>query len=205
MADEESNDFSGKRPGTWTHQVRTDVELKPAWRMKNPSFERDALAFWQENHLILPGEEINERLSQIVAVGYDQGKLVAVATAFIAHVDFVNCKLAMFRCAVAPEQRRSRLSTVITAYARELLEKWSAEHPDEDVRGMGSVTQAREFEGREARLFLRSTHLGFVGWTAQGHPFRIAWFEHAKVPEKPGNTPRTAMFVNAGRLPPSGN
>jgi len=190
MSDEGVNDFSGKRPATWTHQVRSDVELRPMWRTKDEAVERDVLAFWQANNLVPAGASGAERLSELLAVGYDGPHLCAVSTAYLTHVDFVNCRLAMFRCAVSPDKRRSRISSVLTAYSRELLEKWSAEHPEEEVLGMGSVTQAREFEGRPARMFLRSTHLGFVGWTSQGHPMRIAWFEHAKVPEAPGKIRR---------------
>jgi len=197
MADEEINDFTGKRPATWTHQARSDVELKPLWRApREAAIDRDVLAFWKANNLIPKDSRGEDRLNQLVAVGYDGDALVAVATAFIGHVDFVNCKLAMFRCAVSPEKRRSRISTVITAFARETLEAWSAAHPEEAVLGMGSVTQAREFEGRAARMFMRSTHLGFVGWTSTGHPFRIAWFEHAQVPPKPGNVHRPISFID---------
>ncbi len=196
MADE-VNDFTSKRPSTWTYQVRSDVELKPAWRLGDPKIGQDVVAFWKKHNLMPQGASGEGRLSELVAVGYDGEELVAIATAFIVHVDFVNCKLAMFRCAVSPEKRRSRISTVITTYARELLEKWSLEHPEEAVMGMGSVTQARELESRR-RAFLRSAHLGFVGWTKEGHPIRIAWFEHAQISDAPGQTPRTDMFRDSG-------
>ncbi len=193
--DDESNDFTSKRPQTWTHQVRSDVELRPAWRRGDAKVARDVVAFWEKNNLLGEVGRIEDRLAELAAVGYDGDTLCATATAYITHVDFVNCKLAMFRCAVSPEKRRSRISTVITAYTRELLEKWSAEHPEEGVLGMGSVTQARELLDREpARMFLRSTRLGFVGWTREGHPLRIAWFEHARVPAQPGKTPRPIGF-----------
>jgi hypothetical protein len=196
MADE-TNDFSSRRPSTWTHQARSDVELKPAWRLDDPAINRDTVAFWRQNNLLPHGATGEQRLKELVAVGYDGGKVCAVATAFIVHVDFVNCKLAMFRNAVSPEKRRSRIGTVITTFSRELLEKWSLEHPEEAVMGMGTVTQARELESRR-RAFMRSTHLGFVGWTKDGHPIRIAWFEHAEVAEMPGKTPRTDMFIDSG-------
>jgi hypothetical protein len=196
MADE-TNDFASKRPSTWTHQARSDVELKPAWRLDDPTINRDTVAFWRDNNLLPKGATGEQRLKELVAVGYDGDKICAVATAFIVHVDFVNCKLAMFRNAVSPQKRRSRIGTVITTYSRELLEKWSLEHPEEAVMGMGTVTQARELEGLR-RAYMRSTHLGFVGWTREGHPIRIAWFEHARVSDMPGKTPRTDMFSDSG-------
>jgi hypothetical protein len=196
MAEEDGvNDFSGKRPATATHQVRTDVELKPAWRLKDPKIERDALAFWKEYDLLPKEASGEERLGQLLAAGYDGERMIAVATAYIAHLDFVNARMAMFRCATAADKRQSRISTVLLSYGRELLEKWSAENPQEDVRGMAMVTQNAGLLSREApaRAQLRSSRMTFVGWTSTGYPIRLTWFEHATVPQRAGKVARTSL------------
>lgn len=164
------------------HEPRTPVTFRPAWRIADPVIERDAEAFWRRESLLAADMPLQERLSELCMAGYDAGTLIAVSTARIQYVAFLGCKLALFRCAVASDKRRSRLATVITAHSRELLEQWSLAHPEEAVMGMLSVTQTDAFNTEPQRGFLRSTHLGFVGWTAAGHPIRAAWFEHGRVP-----------------------
>jgi hypothetical protein len=109
--------------------------------------------------------------------------LIALTTARIRFIGFLGVKLAMLRVAVASDKRQNRLATIIQAESRELLERWSADNPEQEVMGMGTVTQTRAFDERgPARDFLRSSHLAFVGWTANGEHMRVAWFEHGRVP-----------------------
>ena len=89
----------------------------------------------------------------------------------------------MLRVAVAPDKRQNRLATIIQAESRELLEGWSAANLEQEVMGMGTVTQTHAFDERgPARGYLRSSHLAFIGWTANGERMRVAWFEHGRIP-----------------------
>jgi len=170
------------------HEARTPVEFRPAWRLRDPDIERDAIAFWKSENLLPPTASIETRLSELCVAGYAEGRIVALSTVLLRDVDFLGARLAMFRCAVAKEQRRNRLATVIAAHSREALEKWSLAHPEEDVRGMATVVQNADLDAREARAIYRSSGLAFIGWTAQDEQFRLAWFEHARVPHR--GTPR---------------
>lgn len=176
------------------HDPRTPVVFRPAWHLADPVIERDAEAFWRRENLLAADMPLQERMSELCMAGYDdEGALIAVSTAKIEYVGFLGCKLALFRCAVASDKRRSRLATVIMAHSREHLEQWSLAHPEEAVMGMITVTQTDAFDTRPQRGILRSSHLGFVGWTAAGNPIRVAWFEHGRVPVHmpPGAPPRS--------------
>ena len=162
---------------------RTPVEFRPAWRLHDAAIERDAIAFWQKEGLIPPNTTPQARLAELCIAGYDEnGQMITVGTAKIRDVDFLGCKLAMFRCSVASDKRRNLLASVITAHARELLEQWSLAHPEEELMGMGTVVQSRAIDGLARRAMFRASRLGFIGWTPQGEQMRVAWFEHGRVP-----------------------
>ncbi|HVZ69197.1 MAG TPA: hypothetical protein VG891_07015 [Rhizomicrobium sp.] len=162
---------------------RIPVEFRPAWRLKDAAIERDTIAFWQKEGLIPANATPEARLGELCMAGYDEsGRLIAVGTAKIRHIDFLGCKLAMFRCAVARDKRRNLLASVITAHSRELLEQWSLAHPEEEVMGMGTVVQSRAIDELARRAMFRASRLGFVGWTPQGEQMRVAWFEHGRIP-----------------------
>ncbi|HWE98290.1 MAG TPA: hypothetical protein VG248_00670 [Caulobacteraceae bacterium] len=162
-------------------QPRVEVEFRPAWRMADARLESDAAAFWIANGLLPPGETAEGRLPELCVVGYSAGEVSVVSTARLRHIDFLGAKLAMFRCAVAPKFRNSDLAKAITRNARDLLEAWAVQHKDEAVVGMGSVVQGSAWGERVSRAALRSTGLVFIGWTADGEPLRVSWFEEARV------------------------
>lgn len=168
------------------HEPRTPVDLRPAWRLSDPAIERDAELFWQSEGLLPTKANVATRLAGLCLAGYDSGKLIALAEARILFIDFLEVKLAMLRVASARDVRRNRLATYMAAKSRELLEAWSLANPAEEVMGMGTITQSPALNERErrARGFLRDTRLGFVGWTANGEPMRVAWFEHGTVPNR---------------------
>ena len=171
------------------HEPRTDIELRQAWRLKDPVIERDAELFWRRELALPISADVSERLSELCLAGYDGDTLIALTTARILYVGFLGVKLAMLRVAVAADKRQNRLATVIQAEARELLEKWSAANPSEEVMGMGTITQTHAFdELGPARGFLRASHLGFVGWTANGEAMRVAWFDHGTIPRQRPST-----------------
>jgi len=162
------------------------ISFRPAWRRGDAAIASDARAFWQRLNILPPTTGVETRLDEICAVAYEGHQLVAVATAVIREVEFVRCRLAMFRCSVDPDARRLRLATQITIYSRKLLELWSLENPDEQLMGMGTVVQSQDLLDREARRsMLRSTKLGLVGFTETNEPIRIAWFEHATLRDAP--------------------
>lgn len=169
---------------------RTPVDFRSAWRLRDPVIERDALAFWEREGLLASKTNVDARLSELCIAGYDGDELITTSTAVVRHVELVGCKLAMFRCAVAKDKRRMLLASVIAAHTREHLEQWSLAHPEEEVMGMGSVTQAKALDNLSRRAMFRSSRLGFVGWTPAGEQMRIAWFEHGSVPLEPGGIVR---------------
>jgi len=165
------------------YEPRAPSELREAWLRKDRTIERDAADFWRANHLLPDGVFPDERFGELCMAAYDGASLIALTTARIRFIGFLGVKLVMLRVAVAPDKRQNRLATIIQAESRELLERWSAENPEQEVMGMGTVTQTHLFDERgPARGLLRSSHLAFIGWTANGEHMRVAWFDHGRIP-----------------------
>ena len=157
-----------------------DVELKLAWRRSDPAIERDAELYWQREGMLRPGADVALRLAQLCSVAYVGDGLAGLTTVNIREIDFLHCKLAMFRCAVSRSFRMQHIASRLTVFTRDILEAWSRDHPEEEVLGLGCVVQSRTLvEHRSQAMW--PDGLAFVGYTAQGHQMRVYWFRHAKL------------------------
>jgi hypothetical protein len=156
-----------------------DLEIASAWRLNNDNVEREAIQFWNRLMILPAGVDAAARAKELVAVAHLNGEVAGVATASIEDLAFVRSRFAMFRCAVAPEHRRSRIAAELTVYSKNLLERWSLEHPDEDVKGMGILLEA-QIDRANQPVWQRSG-LTVAGFTPRGQQIRLAWFSHARI------------------------
>ena len=162
-----------------------EISVRQAWRRGDPAFERDALAFWERTDALPPGVKIADRLQQLCMLAYGDDALLGVATVVLRHTQFLNCRLAMFRCAVAPEARKLNVSTVLTLSLTQFMEQWSLENPHEGVMGVGTLIQSPGLVAHDRSAVWPTTKLAFAGYNAQGEQFRLIWFKHATVNDPP--------------------
>ena len=102
------------------HEPRTNVELRLAWRRKDPAIERDAELFWRKERLLPNDADVSTRLGELCMAGYDGDELIALSTARIRYIDFLGVKLAMVRMATAREKRMNSVGLfLLAADARE--------------------------------------------------------------------------------------
>jgi len=164
---------------------RTNVELRLAWRQNDPTIERDAELFWRKEQLLPPGTDLGQRLGELCLAGYDGDKLIAVSTARVRYIDFLGSKLAMLRVATAREMRQKNLALFLVSQSRPPLEEWSAANPQEQVMGMGTITQTHVWDEQGPRPAIGpDSGLVFIGWTANNEHMRVAWFKHATIPRQ---------------------
>ncbi len=161
-----------------------EFDFRPAWRRADPKIENDAREFWRAMRLIGPAQ-IEQRIPELIAAAYVDGRLVAVSTAEFNMLPQLRARFAMYRCLVSPEYRRHHLSYRISAYSREVLEEWSLANPAEKVVGMAAIIQAREYKQkqREAMWPEYGLNLNLIGYNNVGSQVRVAWFKHAHVEE----------------------
>lgn len=160
--------------------MTSDVSFRFVWGVDDPKIKGNVRQFWRDLDVLGP-EHIEDRVNELCVVAYADDKLIAVSTAAIAHFPRLKSRLAFYRAAVAPEYRRQDLGWRITAYSRNSLEKWSLEHPDENLMGLLAVFQAEELKGVQ-RLPIITRHgfsFIFAGCTPAGEQMRVIWFEHA--------------------------
>lgn len=159
-----------------------DITFRAAWRRNDPEILRDAKAFWHSLGVVMSPEEFGERTSELCGVAYAEGKLIAVSTALPYLYPRLRARFAFYRSIVAPEFRRQNLASRLCVYSRDLLAKWSLEHPEEKLMGLMIVFESDEFRGhRHAPVAQQlGLQLYLVGYKADDH-IRVAWFDHATI------------------------
>jgi hypothetical protein len=171
---------------TWSGRLLGDagvnLDLRPAWRRNDPEIEHEAVEFWTRMANLPADVSAEKRARELAAVAYRDGRLVGVATAVIAPVEALRCKFAFYRCAVAEEERRSLASTALTVFTRDLIERWSAENPDEGVLGLAAIIESSALQQRQRDPLWTNSGLNLVAFTSKGKQLRVAWFRHARVP-----------------------
>jgi hypothetical protein len=159
----------------------SELELRTAWQRHDPTIERDAERFWRANRALPQGVDTGTRLSELCAAAYCGNEMVAVSTASIRMMDFLRCKLAMFRVLVGREMRVNDVASRLAVFSRDLLETWSKENPDQAVMGLGAVIQSRVLVKNIPEAVYPDTKLAFIGYTQEGFQMRVYWFAHATI------------------------
>jgi hypothetical protein len=156
-------------------------ELRPAWRLGDMRIEADAIAFWSRLKLLPPNVAPEERAKELIAVVYKDDRIVGVHTATIERVEQVRTRLAMIRSAVDPDYRRTHVSMALTLYSRALLGRWSIEHPQERLGGLGAIVESAQLAERGKQPLWPQTRFLLAGFLADGRQLRISWFEDFRV------------------------
>lgn len=175
--------LDGARPGgggalpLTAEEMAPDFEFRPAWRLNDPQIEQDAVQFWNRLGILPRKVKAEERAKELTAVAYKDGRIVGVHTARVGRLDQVRARLAMLRSAVDPDYRRTRVSFALTLYTRALLERWSAEHPQERLGGLGAILESRELAGRGQQPYWPTTRFILAGYMPDGRQIRVSWFE----------------------------
>lgn len=154
-----------------------EFDLRPAWRRNDAAIEADAAAFWRRLAILPKDVSPEARAKELVAAAYKDGRLVGVTTATLNRLEFLRVRLAMIRAAVDPDFRRSRAAFALAVYSRDLLERWSSDHPHERVAGLGAIVESPDLAARQREPFWPQTRFGLVGYTKDGRQIRVSWFE----------------------------
>ena len=157
------------------------VEWRTAWKQADTAIEADAKSLWRQLSLLPGGVDPDLRADELVSAAYADGALVAVSTAFVREIEFLRARFAMFRCVVSPDFRGHSVARKIAGHSREVLEQWSYEHPELAVKGMATVVQNADIMAKSRGAIWRTSGLTLVGYTDEGEPIRVAWFDHAVV------------------------
>jgi hypothetical protein len=156
-----------------------EFEVRVAWRRGDPAIEADAIAFWNRINVLPAGVRPEERVRELVAVVYADGKIVAVATASIDHVPELRARFALIRGATDPDYRRSGAMWMLAEPVRSTLEQWAIDHPEERIAGRIGFADLDAW-GELTRMPVVS-RLMLFGYTADGRQVRGDWFDHFRL------------------------
>lgn len=159
-----------------------DITFKFCWRQNDPAAIREARIFWQATQMLYP-EEIEERATQLCALAYSEGRVVAASTGHLFDFSRLRSRFVYYRTMVAADFRRQRLSARLCVYSRDMLAQWAHENPEEKIKGLFIVPQAEEYRTRLGPPIIRRRDLEIVlvGYTPGGYQMRIVWFPDATV------------------------
>ncbi len=157
------------------------IDLRLGWKRGDPAIAADVKAFWDRHNLLPPGADPDKRAKEVVLAGYAGSRLVAVSTAAIEEIVFLRCKMAVYRCAIAPDVRGQMMSMLITAHSLKALEAWSLAHPDEGVMGMLAVLENETYQKKTHPHRAPETRLSLVAFSPKGQKIVVAWFDHARL------------------------
>jgi hypothetical protein len=157
------------------------VKMSPAWQRNDANIIKDAINFWLKLRALPAGVTPEQRAQELCAGAYVGDELVGVSTIELRHSPNLRCRLGFFRCLVSPTHGDRRIARRLTVYSRELLERWSEEHPGEKVLGMAAILENPNFDLLAKRPIWRFADLGLIGYTPKGQQIRLTWFNHARL------------------------
>lgn len=160
----------------------SDLVIRTAWRRDDAQLMADTQDYWGRHNLVSV-EQREVRTAELVAVAYRDRVVVAVTTAELAILPGLRARFAMGRVSVDPAERRGSLGARMGGYMRRVLEAWSLEHPEEDVKGFGGVITAAEFGDKQRQPVWNDwgVDIAVAGYLPTGEQIRIGWFAHARL------------------------
>jgi hypothetical protein len=163
-----------------------EFDVRIAWRRDDPEIEADAIAFWNRTGILPPGVRPEDRVKQIVAAVYEDGRIIGLVTAQIEWIPELRARFALVRGASDPDCRRRGAMWATAVPVRETLRRWSLDHPQEKLAGRLGYAD-REAWGDLLKMPVAPvTGLIVAGYTEEGHQVRIGWFDHFRFDDPGG-------------------
>ena len=153
------------------------LEIRAAWRRDDPQIEADAIHFWTRLDLLPPDVTPEQRAKELIAAAYQNGRLVAVATATIERFDYLRANFAVLRGATDPACRRSGAQLALAVPSRRILEQWAADHPEARLAGGIAFLEPGEWGDFAKIPVWPESGLAFIGYATDGRQVRVAWFD----------------------------
>jgi len=160
----------------------SDVRFVTAWRRNNPQHEADVRAYWARVPVV-PARVMDRRVKELCILAYSGDRVVAEASAELVMLPGLRARFAMGRVSVDADHRRGTLGARIGGHMRRILEAWSLENPEEDVKGFGGVITAAEFGEKQSQPVWHDwgVDIAVAGYTPSGEQIRVGWFAHARI------------------------
>lgn len=156
-------------------------QIRVVWRRDDPRVEADAIEMWSGLGILPPEVKPEDRAKQLAAAAYSEGRIAAVATGVVEHIDFLRARFLVMRSMTAPEFRRTHAQLALAGPTMRALEEWAEANPEEMVAGLIAFVEPGAW-GEAARM-PRGPHFGWtlVAYTHDGKQVRVVWFDHYRL------------------------
>lgn len=125
----------------------SDITFKFRWKAGDADPVREARMFWQRTQTLYP-DEIEERATQLCALAYRDGQVVAASTGHFLDAPRIRSRLIYYRTIVDASVRRQRLASRLCVFSRDRLAERARNNPDEKIQGLFIIIQADELRRR---------------------------------------------------------
>ncbi len=157
-----------------------EVSYIDVWQQEDARVQADAIALWR-NLKALPSAAEEDRAKYLCVVAYVDADLVGVSTIDLRTMEAVKSRVGFFRCLVIPSYRQQSVATELTVRCYKVLETWSLDNPNEQLKGMGAVIESAHLTEKSKDPIWPLTGLTVIGYTPRGDQIRLAWFNHARL------------------------
>jgi hypothetical protein len=159
----------------------SDVSYRSVWQAADTQVQVGAMKFWTDHGLLPREANPAARVAQLCVLADRGGEVIGLSTVQIRPFDAVKSRLAVFRCAVAPGERRQGVATQLAVRSRQALEAWSLANPDQRIQGMACLILGPELAEKQSQPLWPLSGLGLIGYDSSGTQIRVAWFDHSLV------------------------
>lgn len=160
-----------------------DIDIRTAWQKSDSELGRDARGFWNRTGMLSQAEQ-EKRSGELVAVAYENGKVLGVSTARHTEYKPLRSRFFYYRSAIVPDVPQLQVAAQICAHSCDCLAKWARQNPDEKVNGLYIELESDELLGEQRRLpviEILGLNLILAGYTEEGNQIRIIWFDDARL------------------------
>ena len=149
------------------------------WSEKNQDLLDEIVDAWKQIGAIPPGQSGMDRAKQVVYLVRDEnGKIVAITTAFITYFPQLKHDVFAFRALIFKENRIPGLLPKLTKMTLEYLESI---HHSIDKNIIGVITEVENQSLQKLNRVVLSTGFTFIGYSKRGNPVRVYYFKGAKL------------------------
>lgn len=158
-------------------------EYRTVWKSLAAAESDAVLDFWSRHGAITDPAVARARLEELVLVADSAGELAGVCTARRIVPTDIGQPLYYYRSFVAPRWRGSLLVQRLLLQACDVLEDYSAGHPDEAALGVYLELENPIFSAhlRTPVWTRRGRSFVYIGRNARGLERRLLWFRHARI------------------------
>lgn len=146
--------------------------------------EQAAIAYWKRHKAILKEEVLQQRVSELVMVAYDDNdNVIATSTGPKSKVKLLNNNwLYQYRCFIDPNFRVIGFDYQLTQQSLHALEEAAQKDADKPIGVFTVIENPNLYNNKVNNAAVwRAYKMYFIGFNTKGQPIRVYYFKGAQI------------------------